>query len=140
MKIVEWAEAGMQAWRPGTEARLHASEASGAKSLCVGEQWFEPGVGTPLARHAVDVEEVISVIAGVAEVSVEDETRLVRAGQAVIIPGGAAHRLVATEDGPLHIWFVLSASAPAIFLVDEPGAAIVMGASDASHRLSPEQA
>jgi len=56
------------------------------EKVCVGEQWFEPGVGTPLARHAADVEEVISVIAGITEVSVENERRLVRAGQAVIIP------------------------------------------------------
>ena len=104
-------------WRPGTETRLHASAVSGSDRLFVGEQWFEPGVSTPNARHAPDVEEVISVLHGTAEVRVDDERQLVRAGQSVIIPGGATHQIIAINE-PLHVWFVLSASAPAVLMAD----------------------
>lgn len=130
MKIVYWADAAKESWRPGTEALFHASSATGAERLCIGEQWFEPGVGTPLARHAENVEEVISVIAGAAEVTIGDETQVVRAGRAVIVTGGATHRLVAADDERLHIWFALSAAAPVVYQMDDANAVVRMGDGD----------
>lgn len=129
MKIVDWEGAPKESWRAGTETRLHASAVSGSERLCVGEQWFDPGSGTPEARHAPEVEEVISVLQGAARVRVNDETQIVRAGQSVIIPGGATHQLTAIENVRLHVWFVLSAAAPAVFLVAEPGETFTIGGS-----------
>lgn len=125
--IFDWAGSAKESWRAGSESRLHASARTGATRLCVGEQWFDPGVGTPVARHAAGVEEVISVLSGAAEVTIEGETRGVRAGQSVIVPPGAAHQLVAVGDGSLHIWFVLSESAPATYLIDDGGAVFTIG-------------
>ncbi len=82
-----------------------------------------------MARHAPEVEEVISVLHGVARVRVNDETQVVRAGQSVIVPGGSIHQVVAAEGVPLHIWFVLSASAAEVFLVDEPSKTVTIGGS-----------
>ncbi len=130
MKVVRWGEAPKESWRPGSETRLHASALSGTERLCIGEQWFEPGVGTPRACHAADVEEVISVLEGTAEVHVGDETLVVSVGQSVIIPGGAVHQLVAINEEPLRIWFALSAPAPTVFLADGSGNAFTIGGAE----------
>ena len=132
MKVTRWGEASKESWRLGSETLLHASAQTGTERICIGEQWFEPGVGTPLARHAADVEEVISVVEGAAEVQIEGETLIVTAGQAVIIPGGAVHQLVAVNDERLHIWFTLSAPAPVVFLADGSNETMVIGAAEAS--------
>jgi quercetin dioxygenase-like cupin family protein len=127
VRVVEWGVAALESSRPGTQTRLHASARTGTARLCVGEQWLEPGNGTPLARHDDGVEEVISVLAGVAEVRVDDEERRVRAGETVIIPGGALHQLVAVGPEPLHVWFAFSASAPVTYVVEESGSSFTIG-------------
>ncbi len=127
MKIVTWGGAQRESWRPGSETLVHASARGGAERLCVGEQWFQPGTGTPLARHEDGVEEVISVLRGAAEIHVEDETRTVAAGQSVIIPGGSSHQLLAGGDEPLHIWFAFSSPSPLTMFADRPGDGFVIG-------------
>jgi quercetin dioxygenase-like cupin family protein len=134
VRVVDWDGVPKESWGAGTETRLHASARSGSERLCVGEQWFDPGSGTPVARHAPEVEEVISVLHGAARVRVNDETQIIRAGQSVIIPGGATHQLTAIENVPLHVWFVLSASAPEVFLVDEPGESFTIGGPNSERR------
>ena len=44
MKLVNWGEAPKAQWRPGNETTLHAAGSTGTERLCVGEQWFDPGV------------------------------------------------------------------------------------------------
>jgi mannose-6-phosphate isomerase-like protein (cupin superfamily) len=130
MKVVHWGEAPKESWRAGSETRLHASALTGTEHLCVGEQWFEPGVGTPPACHAAGVEEVISVLEGTAQVHVGDEMLVVSVGQSVIIPGGAVHQLVAINNEPLRIWFALSAPAPIVFLADGSGDTFTIGGTE----------
>jgi len=132
MKVVDWGDSMKESWRPGSETRFHASARSGAERLCVGEQWFEPGVGTPVARHADEVEEVISILHGVAEVTVDGETQLLTAGQSAIVPGGSPHQVVAAGEEQLHIWFVLSAPAPVAYLAGDTVVTMGSDGNDAS--------
>lgn len=130
MKIVNWGEAPKEAWRPGNETRLHAAASTGAERLCVGEQWFDAGAGAPTHSHPEDVEEVISVLAGEMDFHIDGERAVLRAGQAVIIPGGAVHGFVATGEERLHIWGAFSAAAPKTFFVDHPAEVVEIGGVD----------
>jgi mannose-6-phosphate isomerase-like protein (cupin superfamily) len=52
---------------------MRASALTGSVQLCVFEQWCEPDCGAPTHLHAV--EEVLTVLAGQAEVWVGEERR-----------------------------------------------------------------
>ncbi|WP_368389287.1 cupin domain-containing protein [Mesorhizobium sp. LMG 17147] len=54
---------------------MHVSACNGATQLCIFEQWVEPAVGAPTHWHPV--EEVLTVIAGRAEMWIDDEHRTV---------------------------------------------------------------
>ena len=53
----------LEEWRPGVRTLLRVSSASGARDLCIVEQWHDPGCGAPTHRHR-GVEEVIVVLEG----------------------------------------------------------------------------
>jgi len=127
MKIVHWGDAPKESWRPGNETRLHAAGSSGTERLCVGEQWFEPGVGAPTHFHPEDVEEVVSVVSGAADFHLDGEHQILRAGNAVIIPGGSVHGFVAIGDEPLHIYGAFSSPSPPTTFVDAPDQVILIG-------------
>ena len=58
-------------WRAGVVTRMHVSELTGSKTLCIFEQWCAPGTGAPKHKHKV--EEVLSVISGKVEVQLGDK-------------------------------------------------------------------
>jgi mannose-6-phosphate isomerase-like protein (cupin superfamily) len=94
-------------WRPGVLTRMRVSAVTGAAQLCVFEQWCDPGCGAPTHLHAV--EEVLCVLAGEAEVWVEDECAPVGAGQSVVVPAGRRHGFRNTGAGTLHVQAILAA-------------------------------
>src|SRR6059036_2579058 len=53
-------DAQLVEWRPGVRTRLHASSAAEPASLCMIEQWCDPGLGAPTHTH-FEVEEVIAI-------------------------------------------------------------------------------
>jgi quercetin dioxygenase-like cupin family protein len=59
-----------------------------------------PGRGPSLHRH--DYDEVLIVQEGEATVTAGDQTRVVHAGEVVMIPAGTWHAFVNTGDGPLR--------------------------------------
>ena len=127
MNIVRWAEAPKESWRPGNETRLHAAGSTGSERLCVGEQWFEVGVGAPTHWHPDDVEEVISVLSGAADFHLDGEQAILEAGSAVIIPGGSVHGFIAVGEEPLHIWGAFSSPTPNTNFLSDPEEAFVIG-------------
>lgn len=56
---------------------------------------IEPG--TPLHRHHHPEEEVWHVLEGELEMSLGDDTRVLRAGQAAIVPGDVVHSVRAVS-------------------------------------------
>jgi quercetin dioxygenase-like cupin family protein len=127
MKLVNWGEGDLASWRPGNQTRLHAASSTGTERICIGEQWFEPGVGAPRHYHPPDVEEVISVIAGKMAFQLEEEREVLSAGHAVIIPGGVVHGFVAVGSDRLHIWGGFSSPAPQTIFLDQGDEVIEIG-------------
>lgn len=106
MNVIDHATGTREVWRPGVETRMRVSAQIGATQLCLFEQWCDPGLGAPTHYHAV--EEVLSVVAGVADVWVEAETTRVSAGQSVIIPAGRSHGFRNAGTATLHVMATLA--------------------------------
>ena len=53
--------------------------------------WWEVVMGSTLPPHQHPHEQVTHVIEGELELTVNGETRLLRSGAVVVIPGGVAH-------------------------------------------------
>ena len=107
MRILDHTAQEREEWRPGVTTRMRISAVSGSVQLCVFEQWCEPGKGAPTHLHAV--EEVLSVLAGEAEVWIGDDRAAVVRGQSVVIPAGRKHGFRNTGDQVLHVQAILAA-------------------------------
>lgn len=73
-----------------------AAPSQGSTELSTWRVEMVSGNETPV--HAIDREQVWTLLSGAFEVTVDDETETVKAGQALIVPGGATRRLKALED------------------------------------------
>lgn len=106
MTIIDHASQPKDEWRQGVLTRMVASAATGSKQLCIFEQWCDPGLGAPPHLHAV--EEVLTVLEGVAEIVVEGERRRTASGQSVIIPAGKKHSFTNAGPGVLRVQAILA--------------------------------
>jgi mannose-6-phosphate isomerase-like protein (cupin superfamily) len=107
MHIIDHARQASEEWRPGVRTRMRISAQTGAAQLCLFEQWCDPGRGAPTHMHAV--EEVLTVLAGEAEVWLADERRALTGGQSLVVPAGTAHGFRNTGTGTLHVQATLAA-------------------------------
>ena len=107
MHIIDHEQQPSEQWRPGVLTRMHVSAATGSVQLCVFQQWCDPGKGAPAHLHAV--EEVLTVLAGEAEIWIEAERTRLRAGQSMIVPAGRKHGFRNIGDGMLHVQATLAA-------------------------------
>jgi quercetin dioxygenase-like cupin family protein len=107
MRIVDHARQQRELWRPGVLTRMRVSALTGAAQLCVFEQWCEPGCGARTHLHAV--EEVLTVLAGQAEIWVGDERASLTTGQSVIVPAGYRHGFRNSDETTLHVEATLAA-------------------------------
>src|SRR6476646_6866560 len=89
MRIVEHTGQEWEQWRPGVHTRMRVSAETGAAQLCIFEQQCDPGCGAPSHLHTV--EEVLTVLAGRAEIWIGDERAALTAGQSLIVPAGHRH-------------------------------------------------
>jgi unsaturated pyranuronate lyase len=67
-------------------------------SLMVSFARYEPGAEAPL--HAHEEEQVFVVVDGEFDVTLGDETRRLKVGEAAVIPPWVPHRVTASDDGP----------------------------------------
>jgi quercetin dioxygenase-like cupin family protein len=107
MTILDHAAQPIEEWRPGVRTRMRVSALTGAAQLCVFDQFVDPGHGAPNHRHAV--EEVLSVLAGTAEVWVEAARATLTAGQSVVVPAGQSHGFRNSGAAVLHVQAILAA-------------------------------
>jgi quercetin dioxygenase-like cupin family protein len=107
MPAIAHAAEPLDQWRPGVETRMLISARNGASSLCLFEQFVEPGRGAPTHRHAV--EEVLTVLAGTAEVWLADDRIPLAPGQSVIVPANIRHGFTNTGTTTLHVHALLAA-------------------------------
>lgn len=94
-------------WRPGVRTRMRVSAVTNAVQLCQFEQWCDEGKGAPTHLHAV--EEILTVLAGRAEMWIEDEHKIVTANQSLVIPAGRRHGFTNCGPGILHTMATLAA-------------------------------
>lgn len=106
MKLSDPLEIPIEQWRAGVETRMLVSAKNGAAQLCMFEQWVAPGTGAP--THSHPVEEVLTVCEGEAEMWLDQERLLVRAGQSLIIPAWCLHGFRNSGAVTLHVHAVLA--------------------------------
>jgi mannose-6-phosphate isomerase-like protein (cupin superfamily) len=106
MQVIDPNNGPPEHWRPGVETRMRVSAVNGAAQLCIFEQWAAPGLGAPTHTHPV--EEVLTVLAGEAEMWMDDQRVIVTAGQSLIVPAGRLHGFRNSGHVTLHIHAVLA--------------------------------
>jgi mannose-6-phosphate isomerase-like protein (cupin superfamily) len=106
VKIIDPRDMIPEQWRPGVETRMRASAINGATQLCIFEQWVAPGTGAPTHWHPV--EEVLTVREGEAEMWIDEDRAVVKAGQSLIVPAGRKHGFRNSGTATLHIHEVLA--------------------------------
>jgi mannose-6-phosphate isomerase-like protein (cupin superfamily) len=116
MKIIAHEFQPREEWRAGVETRMHVSARNGATQLCIFEQWVAPSVGAP--THSHPVEEVLTVVAGEAEMWIDDQHIALTSGQSLIVPARRKHGFRNIGSRLLHVHAVLASS---IFEVDFEG-------------------
>jgi mannose-6-phosphate isomerase-like protein (cupin superfamily) len=107
MMMTDVATAVPEHWRAGVETRMIVAAVNGASELCIFEQWVAPGAGAP--THSHEVEEVLTVRAGEAEIWLGEERMTLSAGQSVIVPARKNHGFRNSGAGTLHLHAVLAA-------------------------------
>ena len=108
MQIVDHEGQVREQWRPGVLTRMRVSARTGAAQLCVFEQWCDPGCGAPTHLHTV--EEVLTVLAGSAEIWLGEDRATLTAGQSVIVPAGQRHGFRNIGRTTLHMEAILAAT------------------------------
>jgi quercetin dioxygenase-like cupin family protein len=106
MKINDANDVSIEEWRPGVKTRMLISAQNGATQLCMFEQWVAPGTGAP--THSHPVEEVLTVHAGEAEMWLDQEKIIVKAGQSLIVPARRLHGFRNSGVDMLHLHAVLA--------------------------------
>ena len=105
--VVDHERQASEEWRTGVTTRMRISALTGAVQLCIFEQWCAPGRGAPTHLHAV--EEVLTVLAGEAEVWLGEDKATLAAGQSMLVPAGRRHGFRNTGDTTLHVQATLAA-------------------------------
>ena len=106
MIVIDVRDMTPEQWRLGVETRMLVSASSGARQLCVFEQWIAPGAGAP--THSHPVEEVLTVRDGEAEMWMDEQRVTVSAGQSLIVPAARMHGFRNSGNVTLHIHAVLA--------------------------------
>jgi len=106
MKAIAHQEQEWETWREGVKTRMLVSARTGATQLCIFEQQVAPGTGAP--THCHPVEEVLTVLAGEAEVWMEGARLTLSASQSLIVPAKRYHGFRNSGIGTLHIHAILA--------------------------------
>ena len=107
MTLIDPATRPLEHWREGVTTRMLVSAETGAAQLCVFEQWIAPGAGAPAHFH--QVEEILTVLAGEAEIWIEEQRHFVQAGKSALVPAGKRHGFRNSGSSELHIHAILAA-------------------------------
>ncbi len=84
---------------PGLEHRTIAGHAQGLTSMEVWLQTMAPGAASPVHRHAC--EEVIVILSGSGELTIDGETAAFGANTTLVVPSGVVHQIANPGAEPL---------------------------------------
>ena len=101
---------------PRIKTRVLVSDKTGATETAVWEQWIHADGRIPLHYH--EVEEVIVLLAGEIELTLGDETSIVRAPATVIAPTRQIHGLRPSTSEEVHLLAIFPVASPKIYAPD----------------------
>lgn len=107
MNVIDHATQPGEDWRAGVRTVMLVSAVNGASQLCIFEQFCEPGLGAPTHLHSV--EEVLTVVEGMAEIWLGDDRQTVEGGQSVLVPAGHWHGFKNIGETTLHVRATIAA-------------------------------
>jgi mannose-6-phosphate isomerase-like protein (cupin superfamily) len=107
MNVLDHNAQPIEKWRDGVMTRMRMSLLLGGRQLCIFDQFCDYDLGAPIHVHAV--EEVLEVIDGRAEISLNGEIAIVTANQSVLIPAGVKHGFRNLDRKILHVRATLAA-------------------------------
>jgi mannose-6-phosphate isomerase-like protein (cupin superfamily) len=106
MMIIVHADQPLEEWRPGVVSKMHVSARNGAAQLCIFEQWIAQSMGAPTHWH--QVEEVLTVIEGEADMWIDETHAVLVAGQSLLVPALRRHGFRNSGLETLHIQALLA--------------------------------
>lgn len=116
MIIVNRARAEVVNTAHGSEIRPLIDRTTSQITQCsLAEETLPPGCAVTPHQHA-QIEEIYYIVSGLGLMTVGDEAREVKAGDAVYIPRGHRHTLANTGSEPMNILLICG---PAFFYEDE---------------------
>ena len=86
------------------------------ETLAIITEEIAPGDGIPLHTH--DVDEAITILHGLADTRLGDESRRIRPGTVIFIPAGVAHGTANAGPEPLEIHAVFPATTIEIAMLE----------------------
>jgi len=107
MPIIDHASEPVAQWRPGVMTRMLVSALNGSTTLCLFEQFCDPGTGAPTHTHSV--EEILTVVAGSAEIWCDEARARLGAGQSMVVQAGVRHGFTNFGQTTLHVRATLAA-------------------------------
>lgn len=113
---------GREAWEFVDGVHLHAI---GGDQVLLCRVRYEPGKQVPWHAHE-DTEQVMIILDGEVEMTIEDETKTLVAGDVVVVNRGLRHKLY-SEHG---VSFVEALAPVPLDHVPDPTADLVLGADD----------
>ena len=108
----------------GTLKWMATPDVNGSEQFSAGVVQLEPGKGHELHTHP-ESDEILYVISGEGEQTVEDETREVGSGEMIFIPAGVEHGTINTGWQTLQLVAVYAPPGPEDVLADMPDCEIV---------------
>jgi len=90
----------------GTRFTSYAVPARGSQELCAWRIDVPPG-STGVA-HTITREEIVFVLSGAMEVTLDEAASTVPAGDVAVLPAGATVRVDNTSDEPVTAWVTTS--------------------------------
>lgn len=108
MKVLDHNIEADEKWRDGVMTRMRMSHHFGGRQLCIFDQFCDYGLGAPIHVHAV--EEVLEVIDGRAEITLEGQTSIVTSNKSVLIPAGLKHGFKNIDRRILHVRATLASA------------------------------
>src|SRR5207245_11483238 len=86
---------GVEAWQFADGVRLHAI---GGEQVLLCRVHYEPGKQVPWHAHA-DTEQVMFILEGEVEMTIEDETATLKPGDVAVVHRGLHHDLCSAGGG-----------------------------------------
>ena len=85
----------------------------GAAETAIWQQWIEPGGFIPLHYH--EVEEILLIMSGTVEVTLDDQVSIVTAPATVVVPARTIHALRPRGKSQIQLLGVFPVAEPGIF-------------------------